>query len=344
MIRKMQQITRDNANIIKNLISTKERIVITSHHNPDGDAIGSMLGLYHILTSMGYDSSMVIPNDIPDFLSWLPDSSKIIRHSKNKQAAAEAICNADLIFSLDYNSPSRLEAVKENFDQSKAVKILIDHHPYPEEAFTWILSETKASSTAELVYEFALILNAEMHIGHNAAMCIFTGIMTDTGSFSYACSNPRTFEIAAKLIAKGVKVEDIQQQVYNNFSESRMRLLGYSLESKMKVFPEYRSAYISLTHEELKRYKYQIGDTEGLVNYPLSIKNIIFSALFIENKNFVKVSLRSVGTFPANKVCEEHFNGGGHINAAGGKSFTTMQETEAKFVEILKQYQKELNQ
>jgi phosphoesterase RecJ-like protein len=339
----MQKITKDNINIIRDLVKAKERIVITSHHNPDGDAIGSILGLFHMLKSMGIAATMIIPNDIPDFLTWLPESKKVVRYSKSKEAAIELIKTAEVIFSLDYNASSRLEGMKNCFDQSDAVKILIDHHPFPEEAFQWALSETQASSTAELIYEFAVLLNAEEHINFDAASSIYAGIMTDTGSFSYACSYPRTFEIVAKLISKGVKVETAQQQVYNNFSESRMRLLGYSLESKMKVFPEFRSAYIALTHEELKRFKYRIGDTEGLVNYPLSIKNIIFSALFVENKDFVKVSLRSVGSFPANKICEEHFNGGGHTNAAGGKSFATMGETETKFTEILKQYEKELN-
>lgn len=340
----MQKISKGNANIIKNLISSKEQIVITSHHNPDGDAIGSVLGLHHILSAMGCNSIMIIPNEIPDFLTWLPGSEKILRFSKNSKVAAEAIRSAEIIFSLDYNSPKRLEGMQSNFDQSSAIKILIDHHPNPDSVFQWTLSDTRASSTAELVYEFAAIMDLESRVDENSALCIYTGIMTDTGSFSYACSNPRTFEIAAKLIAKGVKGEMAQQLVYNNFSESRMRLLGYSLESKMKVFPEFRTAFISLTQEELKRFKYKIGDTEGLVNYPLSIKNIIFSALFIENKGFVKVSLRSVGAFPANKICEEFFSGGGHVNAAGGKSFATIQETETKFVEILKQYQKELNQ
>lgn len=340
----MQKISTGNANIIKNLISSKEQIVITSHHNPDGDAIGSVLGLHHILSAMGCNSIMIIPNEIPDFLTWLPGSEKILRFSKNSKVAAEAIRSAEIIFSLDYNSPKRLEGMQSNFNQSSAIKILIDHHPNPDSVFQWTLSDTRASSTAELVYEFAAIMDLESRVDENSALCIYTGIMTDTGSFSYACSNPRTFEIAAKLIAKGVKGEMAQQLVYNNFSESRMRLLGYSLESKMKVFPEFRSAFISLTQEELKRFKYKIGDTEGLVNYPLSIKNIIFSALFIENKGFVKVSLRSVGAFPANKICEEFFSGGGHVNAAGGKSFATIQETETKFVEILKQYQKELNQ
>lgn len=338
----MLQITSNNIQSIRDLIQTKSHIVITSHHNPDGDAVGSMLGLYHVLKTIGVEAATIIPNEIPEFLSWLPACNQIVRYSKNRKKADDLLDKAEVIFALDYNCPQRLEAMQDAAIKSNAVKILIDHHPNPDNAFNWLLSEVSASSTAELVYEFALMLTSDNEVNKDAAICLYTGIMTDTGSFSYACSRPRTFEIAAKLIAKGISVEEIQQQVYNNFSESRMRLLGYALDSKMKVFPEYRAAYISLTRNELNRFKYSIGDTEGLVNYPLSIKGITFSALFIENKDFVKISLRSSGNFAANKVSEEYFNGGGHLNAAGGKSFASLHETEEKFVEILMKNQTEL--
>jgi bifunctional oligoribonuclease and PAP phosphatase NrnA len=339
----MQAVTNDNIHILKNLLSTN-RIVITSHHNPDGDAIGSVLALYHLLSNMGISSTIVIPNEIPEFLAWLPGTNSAIRYSKQKEKAKKIIFDAEVLFALDYNGPSRLEDMSRAFIDSKAKKILIDHHPDPENAFDWTFSETKASSTAELIYEFACLIGSEHHIDKNCAECIFTGIMTDTGSFSYACSNPRTFEIVSKLISLGVEIEKIQQKVYNNFSADRMKLLGHSLLSNMKVFPEYRAAYISLTRDELKKFNYKIGDTEGLVNYPLSIKNIIFSALFIENSNHVKVSLRSVGNFPANKISEQYFNGGGHLNAAGGKSFASMNDTEKVFMEILSLYKDDLNE
>ena len=340
----MPTITPQEIQEIKDLLQSNTHIVITSHHNPDGDAVGSILGLHHILKAMGIHSTMVIPNEIPDFLVWLPGCADVVRYSKQGKKAKELLGNAEVLFALDYNGASRLEKMEKDFLNSKAKKILIDHHPYPENGFNFYFSETSVSSTAELVYEFALKIGAEPFINTNSAICLFTGILTDTGSFSYACSLPRTFEIVAKLIALGVKVEEVQLQVYNNFSEDRMRLMGHALASKMKVFPEYRAACIMLSRDELKRFHYRIGDTEGLVNLPLSIKNIVFSVLFVENTDFVKVSLRSIGNFPVNKVSEEYFKGGGHINAAGGKSFATMAETESKFLEILNQYKELLNQ
>lgn len=340
----MSSITPQEILEIKDLLQTKGLIVITSHHNPDGDAIGSILGLHHILKAMGIESAMVMPNEIPDFLAWLPSCNDVVRYSKQEKKAKALLENAEVLFALDYNGTARLEKMEKDFQNSKAKKILIDHHPFPESSFDFYLSDTSVSSTAELVYEFALKIDAESFINFNSAICLFTGIMTDTGSFSYACSAPRTFEIVAKLIALGVKVEEVQQQVYNNFSEDRMRLMGHALTSKMKVFPEFQAAYISLSREELKQFHYRIGDTEGIVNLPLSIKNVVFSALFVESTDFVKVSLRSVGNFPVNKVSKEFFNGGGHTNAAGGKSFATMSETESKFMEALNQYKEQLNQ
>ena len=338
----MRHITASKSEEIITLLKNSSNVVITSHHNPDGDAIGSSLGLYHILKEIGIETRIIIPNELPSFLKWLPGSHEIVRFSKQKEAAQKLMGEADVIFALDFNGAGRLEAMKDDFSSSRAAKILIDHHPHPENIFDWKLSNTKSSSTAELIYEFATIINAEDIINLEAAQNIYTGIMTDTGSFSYACSNPRTFEIVAKLIAKGVKIEEVQQQVYNNFSENRMRLVGHALATKMRVFPEHRSAFISLTRNELKQFKYKIGDTEGLVNYPLSIKNIIFSALLIENTDFVKVSLRSTGNFKANKICEEYFNGGGHVNAAGGKAFASLSQTEEQFIEILHKHKNEL--
>jgi bifunctional oligoribonuclease and PAP phosphatase NrnA len=338
----MQIDINSDIQIIKELISPNKKIVITSHHNPDGDAIGSMLGLYNAFLAMGIKADLVIPNDIPDFLSWMPGSENLVKFSKNKDSAASLLCNADVIFALDYNGASRLEAMANDFTSAKGVKVLIDHHPNPEKGFSHYISDTSVSSTAELVFEFIEKFCGVDFITIDSAICLFTGIMTDTGSFSYACSSPRTFEISAKLITKGVKVENIQEKVYNNFSDDRMRLLGYSISSKMKVYPEYRSAFISLTSDELKRYNYKIGDTEGLVNYPLSIKGIVFSALLVENTNHVKISLRSRGSFPVNKISEQYFNGGGHLNAAGGKSFVSLTETEKIFGEIYKNHQTQL--
>lgn len=329
-------------NIRQILIPTK-KIVITSHHNPDGDAVGSVLGLYFILKRMGLKAEMILPNEIPSFLNWLPGAEKIVKHSKQKEQAERLLADADIIFSLDYNGSARLEKLSANFDKAKGIKILIDHHPNPENVFAHYISDTNVSSTAELVFEFAIALKGQDLITPDAALCIYTGIMTDTGSFSYGCSNPRTFEVVAQLVKMGIDIEMAQQNVYNTFSEGRMKLLGYALAKKMKVFPKHRAAFISLTKKELKQFDYKIGDTEGLVNFPLSIDNIVFSALFIENTNQIKVSLRSRGSFPANLVSERYFNGGGHKNAAGGKSFTTLTETEDAFIKIIEEYSEKLN-
>jgi len=328
---------------IKQILIPTKKIVITSHHNPDGDAIGSVLGLHFILKKMGLNAQMILPNEVPSFLNWLPEADKIVKYSKQKEEAKRLLAEADIIFSLDYNGSARLEKLSDDFDKAKGTKILIDHHPNPDNVFAHYISDTNVSSTAELVFEFALALKGHELISPDAAICIYTGIMTDTGSFNYGCSNPRTFEVVAQLVKMGIDIEVAQQNVYNTFSEERMRLLGYALAQKMKVFPKQRAAFISLTKNELEQFDYKIGDTEGLVNYPLSIQNIVFSALFIENTNQVKVSLRSRGSFPVNLISERYFNGGGHKNAAGGKSPTTLTETENAFIKIIEEYSEQLN-
>jgi phosphoesterase RecJ-like protein len=335
---------KENINRLHDLLSSSQRIVLTTHHNPDGDALGSLLGMYFILRKMGTEPRMVIPNGFPDFLTWMPGSKEIILFSKQKVDAKRIINDADLLFALDYNGAKRLEDMEQLFRNAKGKKVLIDHHPNPDDDFVLQFSDTSVSSTAELVYEIGSALIGEQQIGTDESVNIFTGIMTDTGSFSYAISNPRTFDIIGKLIGNGVQLEEVQRQVYNTFSEGRLRLMGYSISEKMRVFPEYKAAYISLSREELKRFNYSIGDTEGLVNIPLSIKGIVFSALFVENTSFVKVSLRSRGSFSVNKFSNENYNGGGHTNAAGGKSFTTLTETEKVFETLLIKYSEELNQ
>jgi len=327
----------------KRILDTSKSIVLTTHHNPDGDAVGSILGLYHALKSKGYPVVAVTPNGFPDFLSWMPCSDEVIRYSDQKIIAVERILNADIVICLDFNGFKRTEEMGEYLMQSKGKKILIDHHPNPENHFDLQFSFTEVSSTCELVYELLSASFANDSVTTDSAICLFVGIMTDTGSFSYACSRGRTFQVAGELIAKGVNVEKVQGLVYNNFSAERMRLMGFSLNEKMKVLPEYKTAYISLTKEELKRFKNKMGDTEGFVNLPLAIKGIVFSVLFVEHDSFVKVSLRSRGSFPVNEISQKHFNGGGHMNAAGGKAFMSLSQVENFFEEILKSYSTILN-
>lgn len=329
---------------IKRHLGKAKNVVITSHHNPDGDAVGSMLGLYHILYSQGISAQMVLPNKFPSFLAWMPGAEQILFHSHHKDEVEQLLKDADTIFSLDYNGSPRLENLAQSFKQAEGVKILIDHHPHPGDEFKYLISETNVSSTAELVYETGIALFGQNAITPQAAMSIYVGIMTDTGSFSYGCSNPRTFEVVSNLVKLGIDIDLAQRMVYNTFSTNRMKLMGYALAHKMQVFPEHKAAFISLTQQELRDYEYQIGDTEGFVNLPLSIENIVFSALFIENTGFVKVSLRSRGSFPVNEICEKYYDGGGHRNAAGGKSYKNMQETETEFVDIINKHAKELNQ
>lgn len=327
----------------KELLSSSKRIVLTTHHNPDGDAIGSVLGFYHALKVAGINSTVVTPNGFPDFLGWLPGVDIVLKHSQSKDLVSEIFANADLICCLDFNGFRRTETMEKLLLESKGKKVLIDHHPNPESSFDISFSFTEVSSTAELVYEVVAETFGAEYINKESAECLYVGMMTDTGSFSYACSRERTFSIAGELVGKGVKVEKVQGLVYNNFSANRMQFLGYCLAEKMKVFPEYNAAYIWLNKDELKKFKHQSGDTEGFVNYPLSIKGIVFSALFMENDGFIKVSLRSRGSFPVNEFSKIYYNGGGHTNAAGGKSFTTMELTIQQFEELLRVYSAELN-
>ena len=324
------------------LLNNSKSIVITSHHNPDGDALGSMLGLYHLLQTMGIRAEMVLPNDFPKFLKWLPSSSRIVKHFYSPDKVKKLLAGADLILCLDYNGFARLEAMGPLVEASTARKVLIDHHPNPESPFDILFSNAEVSSTAELVFEIAELLLGIDRISQSAAVCLFVGIMTDTGSFSYACSRPRTFEVVSHLVALGANVEEAQAKVYNNFSESRMKLMGYAVSQKMRVFPDYHSAFISLTRTELNTHNHAIGDTEGLVNMPLAIRGVIFSSLLIENDGYIKVSLRSRGSFPVNRVCREYFNGGGHTNAAGGKAYMTMEEAERLMEEIYRTVSEEL--
>ncbi len=327
----------------KNILDSSKSIVLTTHHNPDGDAVGSILGLFHALKSKGYPVIAVTPNGFPEFLTWMPGTDKVIKYSDQKIIAVESILNADTIICLDFNGFKRTEEMGEYLLQSRGRKILIDHHPNPENQFDIQFSFTEVSSTCELVYEVLSNAFSNDIVSTDCAICLFVGIMTDTGSFSYACSRGRTFKVAGELISKGVDVEMIQGLVYNNFSAERMRLMGFSLNEKMKIFPEFKAAYISLTKEELKRFKNKMGDTEGFVNLPLAIKGIVFSVLFVEHDSFVKVSLRSRGTFPVNEVSQKHFNGGGHTNAAGGKAFMSLSQAENYFEDMLKSYSSQLN-
>ena len=319
-----------------------KKIFLTSHENPDGDAVGSLLALYHFFLKMDNEVHMMVPNHFPEFLEWMTGQEKILIYRKEKKKCDALMKEADVLFSLDYNSPPRIGNAEKAFSQASGIKILIDHHIDPDrETYDHIFSAVETSSTAELVYEFMKAINGNL-IDQTIGEAIFEGIMTDTGSFSYNCNFKRTFKIVSELIALGVDTVKINKLVYSTYREDRLRLLGFSLSDKLVVLQKYNTAYIWLTKEELQRFNYKIGDTEGLVNYAMSIRGIRFAALFTEREKKIRISFRSEGDFSVNSFAREHFLGGGHKNAAGGDSFEPMNKTLEKFERLLSQYASEL--
>ncbi|NNC51173.1 MAG: bifunctional oligoribonuclease/PAP phosphatase NrnA [Flaviramulus sp.] len=329
---------------INNLLEAPKKIVIVSHKNPDGDAIGSSLGLYHYLLKGGHDVSVLMPNDYPSFLKWIPGNDIILRHDSQKTECDELINNADIIFTLDFNAFHRAGNMETALTQSKAKKIMIDHHQAPDDYADYTFSDTNMSSTCEMVYHFISMLNDTNLLDETIATCLYVGIMTDTGSFRFSSTSSKTHQIVAQLIEKGAKNDEIHNDVYDTNSFERLQLLGCALNN-LKVIPESRAAYITLSQEELNKFNYKKGDTEGVVNYGLSLENVVLAAIFIEDKNegIIKISLRSKGNFSVNEMSRLHFDGGGHTNAAGGRSSLSLNDTVEKFISILSTYKKALN-
>ncbi len=327
---------------VTEILKQSKNILITSHTNPDGDAIGSSLALYNLLNKLGFNVSACIPNNIPGFLKWMTNCDKILIYKNDSEKIKKAAEEAEIIFCLDYNDLHRLEGMSESIINSKAVKILIDHHPEVKNDVDYKFSTTETSSTSELIYEFIKGIGYEDLIDKEIAECIYAGIITDTGSLSYLCNCKSTYLIIAKLIGLGIDGKRIHQLVYDTFSENRIRLLGYSLCERLQVLKEYSTAYIYLSRVDLKKYKYQVGDTEGLVNYALSIEGIRFAALFTERGNVVRISFRSKDNFKVNDFAIKHFEGGGHDNAAGANSYISLEKTIEKFENLLLEYKKQL--
>lgn len=324
------------------LTGEPKKIAIVPHENPDGDAIGAALGLGEVLKNAGHTVSVVVPNDYPDFLKWFSSRVEVVVYRNHKKRVKQILQEAGVLVCVDFNEAKRAENLEKKILAFKGPKILIDHHPHPTEFCDYSVSETQYSATAELIFDLLVKTGLKKYLNHDAAEALYTGILTDTGSFSHNTSNPNTFKVVSELMKFGIDTEKIQTAVYHNFSADRMRLLGYCLNHKMKVFPEFRTAFISLTRKELEEFNFKPGDTEGFVNYPLSIQNIVFSALFIEKEEYVKASFRSKGNFPSNSFSREHFNGGGHLNAAGGESYQTLEETLEKFTQLLPAYEHQL--
>lgn len=328
MIRKIEPKLAD-------LLNTPKKIVITTHKNPDGDAIGSSLGLGNWLKKYGHEVTVITPNPYPEFLQWMAGNSEVIKYSQSEENATKKLEEAEIIFCLDFNTLSRIEDVGAYVEKAGAYKVLIDHHPQPDSFANSTYWDTSASSTAELVYDFIEELGGLSQLDIDAAEAIYSGILTDSGSFRFSTTSARTHHIAAALINIGIDHTAIFDRINSSSSESRLKLLGYALYEKMKVFSDIGAAYIALSQEELKRFNYQKGDTEGMVNYPLSIGKVKFSVLIIEQDNEVKLSFRSIGSYSVNKFARAYFNGGGHENAAGGRSDVSLEETIKKLEALI---------
>jgi len=328
---------------IKELLSKPRKIVIVSHKNPDGDAIGSSLGLYLYLIKHNHQVDVIMPNDYPDFLKWMPKENIIINYEANVKNSNAIIDNADVIFTLDFNDLHRSGDMESVLLKANAVKIMIDHHQQPDSYPTYMYSDVDICSTSQMIYHFIDMLDDVELIDKNIGSCLYAGIMTDTGSFRFSSTTSTTHKVIADLIDKGVDNSHIHNLVYDTNSYGRLQLLGCALNN-LKVIPKLKTAYITLSQKELNKYNFKKGDTEGVVNYGLSLKGIVFAAIFIEHKQegIVKMSLRSKGDFNVNEFARAHFNGGGHNNAAGGRSHTSLNKTVEKFISILPSYKKDL--
>lgn len=318
-----------------NLFSNSENILIVSHINPDGDAIGSQLALHHYLKSIGKTSTMITPNNLQEFLKWMEGSDLIEVFIKDRKKCRMLIEKADLIVTVDFNSSGRMGEAEEYVLKSKAKKVMIDHHLDPGDYCDLIITDASKCATAELIFEIVSKLNSGPFSNKAFAEAIYVGIVTDTGNFEHGNYSPETFRIAAYLVESGIRKEKILNLVYNNFSENRMKLLGFALYQRMIVLPEKKTAYIWLSKADLENHNHVKGDTEGFVNYPLSIKGVVFCVLFIEKDGFVKISLRSKGSFPSNEFASKYFAGGGHLNASGGEYYDTLDNTIRYFLDAL---------
>ncbi|PWB20833.1 DHH family phosphoesterase [Flavobacterium sp. HTF] len=321
---------------IQLLLATPKKIAIIPHRGPDGDAMGSTLGLYHFLIKNNHQATVIAPNDFPDFLAWLPGSETVKVFEKDTENCTKILEEAELIFTLDFNAFHRTGEMEHTLARLTAPFIMIDHHQKPDDYAAYMYSDTSFGSTCEMLYNFISFLGKKEDLDKTIATCIYTGILTDSGSFRFPGTTGNTHRIIAELIDLGVENTQIPVLLFDNSSYSRLQLLGRALQN-MKVFEEHKTSYTTLTQAELDSFNYIKGDTEGIVNYGLSIKGINFTAIFIENKDekIIKISFRSQGGFDVNQFARDHFNGGGHSNAAGGRSEATMEETVKKFEDLV---------
>ncbi len=329
---------KEDIQAIIQLLATPKKIAIIPHRSPDGDAMGSTLALYHFLLKSNHQPIVIAPNDFPEFLAWMPGSDQVLVYENDRVKTTQILQESELIFTLDFNALHRTGEMEKVLSSLTAPFIMIDHHQSPDQYALFTYSDTKFGSTCEMIYNFISFLDQKALLDKTIATCIYTGILTDSGSFRFPKTTGATHRIVADLIDLGVENTQIPALLFDNNSYNSLQLLGRALQN-MVVYPEYKTAFISLSQKELDEFHYQKGDTEGIVNYGLSIKGIHFAAIFIEHKdeNIIKISLRSQGEFDVNQFARTHFNGGGHINAAGGKSNLSLQETVAKFKTLITQ-------
>lgn len=332
----------ENIHELKAQLASPKDIVILSHRNPDGDAIGSSLALYHYLTGHGHAVHVVLPSEYPDAFLWMPAIQNIIVFDNDPDRTREVCERAQIIFCLDFNSLDRIDKVGEIIQPLKTVKVLIDHHLYPEPFADYVMSDTTASSTAEMVFDFVSLMGHKAEMSLPTAECIYTGIVTDTGSFKFSTS-PKLFRVVAELLELGVDDYKLQDLIFNSLDEKQLRLLGHCLYNRMEILPEYRTGIITLTKEDYEHFEIVRGETEGIVNYLLKMRNITLAAFITEQPSIVKISLRSKGDFSVQDICRKHFKGGGHRNASGGFSFQPLKVTLRKFKELLPEYKNALN-
>ena len=317
---------------IQDLLATSKKIAIIPHRSPDGDAMGSTLALYHFLLKLNHKPVVISPNEFPNFLAWLPGSETVMVYENDKENCSKILNESELVFTLDFNALHRTGEMEHVLAKLTVPFVMIDHHQKPDSYAVVTYSDTSFGSTCEMIYNFISFLGKKELIDKTIASCIYTGITTDSGSFRFPSTTSATHRIVAELIDLGIENSEIHNALFDDNSFNRLQLLGRALQN-MKVFPQFKTSYTSLTQKELDEFHYEKGDTEGVVNYGLSIKGIHFAAIFIEHRDekIIKISFRSQGSFDVNQFAREHFNGGGHINAAGGKSYDSMKATLDKF-------------
>ncbi len=324
----------------KELIKSPKRIIITTHANPDADALGSSLGLYHLLKELGHDVLVITPTAYPQFLNWMPGQEDVFIYEDDLKSCDQKIAQAEIIFCLDFSSLNRIKKMEPVVRASAATKVLIDHHLDPEDFADFTLWDTGAAATAELIHDLILMLEMQDQITKDMAEVIYAGIMTDTGSFKHPSTTAKVHRTVAELIDKGADVNKVNRNIYDNNSTNRLRFMGYAFLEKLVVRPELEVAYFVISAEEYKRFNLKSGDTEGLVNYALSIDGIVMATIIIEYKEEVKLSFRSSGNYAVNTFANEHFSGGGHKNASGGISYIGLQKTVKKFESLIETFTK----